>query len=303
MNTAPSPTDHRHHGSSGAALVWSLVITVLFGVIEALGGWFGGSLALLGDAGHMITDATALGLALLATWIAKRPPSPRHSYGLGRAEVIAAMINALLMFAIVTSIVITAVARLNSPHPVSGGLVMLIAGVGLAVNIAVAAILSRGERTLNVRAALIHVMGDMLGSIAALVAGAVVYFTGWTPIDPILSLFICVLILLSSVKLMGDALHVIMEGVPPGVDLQEVGNSMARMDGVHSIHDLHIWMLSSGTVVLSAHVVISDMNRWEHILDGLHKLLQDRFDISHATLQPEPVTRVVHPVKEVRIGR
>lgn len=303
MSTGQPTTDHLHGATPGAALVGALLITVLFAVVEALGGWFGGSLALLGDAGHMVTDATALGLALLATWITKRPPSPRHSYGLGRAEVIAAMINGLLMFGIVTSIVITAVERLRTPQPVSGVAVMIIAAVGLAVNIVVAAILSHGERTLNTRAALIHVMGDMLGSIAALAAGAVVYFTGWTPIDPTLSLFICVLILLSSVKLMGDALHVIMEGVPPGIDLREVGNSMARVDGVHSVHDLHIWMLSSGTVVLSAHVVIGDMNRWESTLNGLHKLLQERFDISHATLQPEPVTRVIHPVKEVGTGR
>ena len=291
---------HHHHDRGGKPLIGALVLTMLFAGVEAVSGWLGGSLTLLGDAGHMITDATALGLALLANWIAKRPPSPRHTFGLGRAEVIAAMINGLLMFVIVASIVVTAIERLHSPQPVSGGLVMAVAAVGLAINLLVAFILSRGERTLNTRAALLHVMGDVLGSIAALVAGAVIYLTGWTPIDPLLSLLICVIIMFSSVKLMGDALHVIMEGVPPDVDLNAVGRAMAGIDGVHSVHDLHIWMLSSGTVMLSAHVVVDDINRWERLLTDLHKLLQDRFDITHATLQPEPVTRVIHPLRQLR---
>jgi len=273
---------------------------VTFAVVEAVGGWLGGSLALLGDAGHMITDATALGLALLASWIAKRPPSSRHTYGLSRAEVVAAIVNGLLMFAIVAAIVITAVARLQTPQPVAGGAVMLIGAFGLAINIAVALVLSRGERTLNTRAALLHVMGDMLGSVAALAAGTVIYFTGWTPIDPILSVFICLLILVSSVKLVKDALHVIMEGVPPQVDLHEVGNAMAGIDGVHSVHDLHIWMLSSDTIMLTAHIVVGDLTRWEGTLNALHALLHERFDIDHVTLQPEPVTRVVRPLRQVR---
>lgn len=291
---------HHHHGHGGRPLVGALVLTMLFAAVEAASGWVGGSLTLLGDAGHMITDATALGLALLATWISKRPPSPRHTFGLGRAEVVAAMVNGLLMFAIVASIVVTAISRLQTPHTVSGGVVMVVAAVGLAVNLLVAFILSRGERTLNIRAALLHVMGDVLGSIAALVAGAVVYYTGWTPIDPLLSLLICVIILFSSVKLMTDSIHVIMEGVPPNIDLNEVGRSMAGIEGVNSVHDLHIWMLSSGTVMLSAHVIVDDINRWERQLTDLHKLLQKRFNITHATLQPEPVTRIIHPLRQLR---
>lgn len=291
---------HHHHGGGGRSLFMALFLTVAFAAVEAVGGWLGGSLALLGDAGHMITDATALGLALLASWIAKRPPSPRHTYGLSRAEVVAAIVNGLLMFAIVAAIVITAIERLTAPEPVAGGTVMLIGTFGLAVNIIVAVVLSRGERTLNTRAALLHVIGDMLGSVAALAAGAVIYFTGWTPIDPILSLFICLLILASSVKLLRDALHVIMEGVPPEVDLHEVGHAMAGVEGVHSVHDLHIWMLSSDSIMLTAHVIVGDMNRWEGTLNALHALLHERFNIAHVTLQPEPVTRVVHPLREVR---
>lgn len=303
MSAEPLSSHHpHHHGGAGRSLFMALFVTVTFAAVEALGGWLGGSLTLLGDAGHMITDATALGLALLASWIAKRPPSPRHTYGLSRAEVVAAIINGLLMFVIVGSIVVTAIGRLHASEsvPVSGGMVMVIGALGLLVNIAVALVLSRGERTLNTRAALLHVIGDMLGSVAALGAGTVIYFTGWTPIDPILSLFICLLILASSFKLLRDAVHVIMEGVPPDVDLHEVGHAMAGIEGVHSVHDLHIWMLSSQTIMLTAHVVVGDLGRWEGVLTALHTLLRERFNITHATLQPEPLTRVVHPLREMR---
>lgn len=291
-----------HHHAAGTPLAWAVLATVSFAAVEAAGGWWSGSLALLGDAGHMITDATALGMAWLATWIARRPPSPRHTYGLGRAEILSAMVNGLLMFGIVGAIVYTAVQRLHAAPAVAGGTVMIIAAGGLLVNSAIAYVLSRGARTISTRGALLHVMGDMLGSIAALATGAVIYSTGWTPIDPILSIFISVLILISSVKLLGDALHVVMEGVPHEIDAQEVGRALAAVDGVHSVHDLHIWALSSGTVVLSAHVVIEDLARWERLLDALHGVLRERFDITHATLQPEPLTRIVRPLRDARHG-
>ena len=178
-------------------------------------------------------------------------------------------------------------SRLRSPAPVAGEAVMGIAFVGLLINVAVAWLLSRGEHTLNTRAALIHVMGDLLGSIAALAAGAVVFFTGWTPIDPILSLFICALILFSALRLLREALHVIMEGVPLDLDLPEVGQAMAATPGVDSIHDLHIWTLSSGQVMLSAHVIIPDLSQWEDTLQSLRELIHERFHIDHVTLQPE----------------
>ena len=262
-------------------------MTLGFAFVEGAGGWWADSLALLGDAGHMMSDATALGVAALAAWVAKRPPSTRHSYGMGRAEVVAAVANSLFMVAVVAAIAVAAVIRLQSPAPVKGGAVIGVALAGLIINLMVAWILSRGERTLNTRAALLHVAGDLLGSIAALTAGTVIYFTGWTPIDPLLSLFICALILYSALRLLREALHVIMEGVPSYLDLPEVGHTMAALPGVGSIHDLHIWTLSSGQVMLSAHVVIADMSRWEEIFDALQTLLQERFGIDHMTLQPE----------------
>ncbi len=293
---------HAHAGRGserfvGRQLPFALALTLAFAAIEAIAGWWSGSLALLGDAGHMLTDGAALGIALLAAWVAARPPSERHSYGLGRAEVVGALVNGLLMLAIIIGIVVEAVKRLHAPAPVAGGVVMLVAAAGLAANVVVALLLSRGEQTLNVRGAFLHVMGDLLGSIAALISGAVIYFTGWLPIDSILSMFICLLILYSSLYLLRDALHVLMEGVPRHLDMQGIGRALAAADArIRSVHDLHIWNLSSGMIALSAHVVIDDMGHWEGVLDGLRALLRERFGIEHVTLQPETDTYVLKPV-------
>jgi cobalt-zinc-cadmium efflux system protein len=280
--------DHtQHHAMRGGTLYWALLLTLGFALVEALGGWWASSLALLGDAGHMLSDAVALGMAGVAAWISRRPPSARHSYGLRRAEVIAALLNSLLMLAVVIGIVVEAIQRIRQPQPVSGLIVIGIASAGLLINVIVALVLSRGANDMNTRAALIHVMGDLLGSVAALIAGAVIYYTGWMPIDPILSLAICGLILYSTLRLLRDALHVLMEGVPPHLDLNIVGDSLARVTGVNSIHDLHIWMLSSGMPALSAHVVLEDISHWTKILDEMRYLLRQRFAIDHVTLQPE----------------
>lgn len=295
--TFMATSQHAHQHATGNSLLWSLVVTAGFALIEAIGGWWSSSLALLGDAGHMLTDTTALGLAAFAAWVGRQPPSARHSYGLVRAEVIAAMVNSLFMLVIVVGIAAYAIERLNNPQPVKGGAVMVIASIGLMVNIIVALILHRGEKTLNTRAALLHVMGDLLGSVAALIAGAVIFFTGWIPIDPLLSLLICVLILYASLRLLWEALHVIMEGVPRYIDLPEVGQAMAGVGAVKSIHDLHIWTLSSGMVALSAHVVISDMAQWHEILVSLRNLLHDRYAIDHVTLQPELDHQIVQPIE------
>ena len=208
------------------------------------------------------------------------------------------------MVAVVVAIAIAAVLRLREPAPVAGSTVMGVALAGLIINLGVAWILSRGEHTLNSRAALVHVMGDLLGSVAALTAGAVVYFTGWTPIDPILSLFICALILYSALRLLREALHVIMEGVPLDLDLSEVGQAMAATPGVISVHDLHIWTLSSGKAILSAHVIVPDMTDWEDTMLALRDIIHERFDIEHVTLQPERQGQgsVVH-VPLVRLSR
>lgn len=281
--------DHRAHVKAGrsAALAWALVLTFWFAIVEAFAGWWSGSLALLGDAGHMMSDSAALGLALMAAWIAQRPPSAKHTYGLGRLETLAAFANGVLMIAIVVALVVVAIGRLQHPQPVQGGAVIGVATLGLLINIAVLFVLSRGEQSLNTRGALLHVVGDLLGSIAAIVSGAVIYFTGWMPIDPILSMVICALILASSLNLLRESLRVILEGVPIHLNLREVGVAMANVPGVVSVHDLHIWTMGNGQPALSAHVVIGGMARWPDILAQQLQVLNENYHVEHVTLQPE----------------
>lgn len=280
-------------GSSRTLLI-ALTLTGSYALVEAIGGWLAGSLALLADAGHMVSDTMALGLAAGAALVAQRPATHRHSYGFGRVEVVAATVNALFLLGVVAAIAWAAVGRLREPVPVSGGMVLVIASAGLVLNLVVAWLLWRGEQTLNVRAALLHVIGDILGSVAALASGAVILVTGWTPIDPILSLFICVLILISCVRLLREALHVVLEAVPRDIELPDVGRRMATVDGVRQVHDLHIWQVGSGNVMLTAHLVIDSYDGWERVHGEVLALLRDGWGIEHVTLQPEitPVAAV-----------
>lgn len=288
--------DHYHDASNGGSkrLVVALVVTLFFAAIEAIAGWWAGSLALMGDAGHMVSDSTALGIAAFAAFLASKPPTARLTYGLGRAEIIAALVNAGLMLALVTAIILTAIGRFGAPRSIDGPIVIIVALIGLVINIVLLFILSRGSQTLNTRGAVLHVMGDFLGSVAALVSGIVIYFTNWTPIDAILSIFICILIAVSAMRLLRESLHVIMEGVPSHLSSVDVGTAMAESDGVRSVHDLHIWTVSSGQVALSAHVVIDEFSRWPEILSRINHMLLDRFHINHSTLQPETNTHILH---------
>lgn len=284
---------HHHGGDDGAhrphrRLLAALVLTLSFALIEAIAGWWSGSLALLSDAGHMLTDSLALGLAALASILARRGPSARHSYGWGRAEILAALFNALVMIALIAAISAEAVHRLRSPSPVEGAAVMSVAFVGLLINVAAAWLLSGARDNLNVRAALLHVIGDLLGSVAALVSGAVIMLTGWVAIDPLLSLLIVLLILVSAVRILHEALHALMEGVPRHLDLERIGYAMAATDSVVSVHDLHIWSLSASRAALSAHIVLQDLGDWPEVLAHLRDFLAREYGIEHVTLQPEP---------------
>ncbi|MCG6895637.1 MAG: cation diffusion facilitator family transporter [Thiocapsa sp.] len=282
-----------HRVDSRRILTLAVGLTLGYAIVGAVGGWLSGSLALLSDAGHMLTDSTALGLAAIAAWMARHPPSHRHSYGLGRLETLAALFNVLLMVILVIAISAAALERLRAPPPVRGGVVTWVAFLGLLVNIAAAWLLMGGRDNLNVRAALLHVFGDLLGSIAALVSGVVILYTGWRPIDPLLSLVIVVLILVSTLRLLREVLHTLLEGVPKHLNLQEVGRAMAGVEGVLSVHDLHIWSLTGETTVLSAHVVLQRIDGWRAVLGQLQELLAERFGIAHVTLQPEPVETIV----------
>ncbi len=294
--------DHHHaHGeAAGRALWFAVALTLGYAAVEAGMGWWAGSLALVADAGHMVNDALALVIAAVASWVSRRPVSRLHSYGLGRAEFIAALVNSLGLLALVAWISVSAVQRWQIPQAVQGEAVSITAALGLLINIGVAWLLFRGEQNLNTRAALLHVMGDLLGSVAALIAGVVIVFTGWTPIDPLLSLAIGALILVSSLRLLRQALHGIMEGVPLHLSLEEIGQEMACVPGVVSVHDLHVWSVASEKIMLSAHLTVADMARWEGILAESRKLLHDRFGIEHVTLQPEPAVQIIRWVSKER---
>lgn len=278
---------HVSVGRSQGALAFALCLTLAFAAIEVLSGFIANSLALISDAGHMVTDAAALGLALLAQLIAKRPPSARHSFGFGRAEALAAFVNALAMLAVVAWIAFEALQRFRTPQQVEGGTVLVVAAIGLAINLLVAWLLSRDQESLNTRAALVHVMGDILGSVAAIAAGAVIYYTGWMPIDPLLSLFVSALILRSTIGVLRDAYHALMEGVPHQIDYLQVGADLAAMPGVLSVHDLHVWDMSPGQPALIGHLRIGNLRDWPQVLATVKAMLLAKHGIDHVTLQPE----------------
>lgn len=290
---------HHHHEATHRRLLWALLLTGGFGLVELGGGFWSGSLALISDAGHMFTDAGALLLALLASRIGRRPANQAKSYGYARAEVIGALVNGVLMLGLVLWIFVEAVQRLLHPHAVNGIGVMTIAGIGLLVNLASAWLLSHDHGNLNSRAAFIHVLGDLLGSAAAIVAGAVIYATGWQPIDPLLSMLVCLLILRSTWSLLRQSVNVLMDSVPEHLDLNEIGHALAAEEGVIEVHDLHIWPLGGDRIALSAHLTIEHPENWPALLTHLNHLLKTRYGIGHTTLQP--VWRVPAPAHTIAI--
>jgi cobalt-zinc-cadmium efflux system protein len=285
---------HSHHHSrdhsrnvTTHALWVALALTAGFAVVEAVAGWLSGSLALISDAGHMATDAAAFVVALIAQALARRPPSQRASYGYTRAEVLAAFLNALAMLALVVWVAVEAVSRLLQPAGVDGSVVIGVAAAGMAVNLVVAFMLSRTAATsINARGALLHVVGDLLGSVAALVAGAIVYFTGWTPADPILSLVVVLLILRSTLLLLRQSSGVLMERVPAHLSYDDIGRALAALPGVTGVHDLHVWLMDADRPAMSAHVALAEAAAWPRVLASAQRLLAHDFGIEHVTLQP-----------------
>jgi cobalt-zinc-cadmium efflux system protein len=278
---------HTIEGRSQKAMAAALGLTLLFAGIEVVSGFIANSLALISDAGHMVTDAAALGLALLAQVIARRPPSERHSFGFVRAEALAAFVNSLAMLALVGWIVVEAAQRLAHPESVAGSTVFVVAAIGACINIAVAWVLSLGEQSINTRAAIINVLGDLAGSVAAIAAGAIIHFTGWVRIDPILSIFVSLLILHSTAGVLRESYHFLMEGVPHQIDYLQVGADLVTIPGVHSVHDLHVWDMSPGEPALIGHLEIGDLNAWPDVLRAVKAMLLEKYGIDHVTLQPE----------------
>ena len=289
--------DHKSKPAGSRPLAIAVALTGGYALIELAGGLWSGSLALLADAGHMATDSAALLFALAANIIARRPVSDRHSFGLARVEVVAAFVNALAMLLVVGWIFFEAFERIGTPVPVKGGAVFVIAGVGLAINIAVAWTLSRDRENVNTRAALIHVLGDLLGSVAAIVAGVVIFFGGPLLVDPLLSMLVGGLILRSTVGVLRETTLVLLDSVPQGVDYQRVGRTLAEVPGIVSVHDLHVWAMVPGRSALSAHVLVDDIERWPVILHQVRYQMRRDFGIDHITLQPEWLRREASVVK------
>ncbi|HET7340883.1 MAG TPA: cation diffusion facilitator family transporter [Methylomirabilota bacterium] len=293
---------HDHARVTAGARSWpilALTLGLTCGVllIELIGSFFTGSLALLADAGHLLTDAGGLALALFAIWIANRPPTPAKTYGYFRAEILAALVNALLLMAVAGFILAEAWQRLRTPAAVLAAPMAAVAALGLGVNIVCALLLHRASaESLNVRAASLEVLSDALSSLATLIAAGVVLATGWTGADPLAGVLIALLIVPRTWTLLRQAVNVLLEGVPPHLHLGEIEEAMLAVPGVRRVHDLHVWTLTSGRETMSAHVVVADVGESERLLGELHALLHARFGIDHTTVQletePSPVLQI-----------
>lgn len=277
------------HSSNERRVFWSAVLVGAFMVAEFLGGLVSGSLALLADAGHMLTDFASLALAWFAFRLSRRPADWRRTYGFDRFQVMVAFVNGLTLVFIALWIFYEAADRLFSPLPVTGGIVAAIATAGLAVNLGAFWLLHGADReNLNVRGAAFHVMGDLLGSVAALAAGAVILLTGWTPIDPLLSVFVGLLILRSAWSLIRDAGHILLEGAPPNVDTREIAADLvACIRGVERVHHVHAWSITQERRMITLHAEITDETPYDVAIAAIKARLKDRFGISHATVEVE----------------
>ncbi|EHU01545.1 CDF family zinc transporter ZitB [Pantoea stewartii] len=282
---------HSHSGqdTNRTRLMAAFAVTALFMVAEVIGGWLSGSLALLADAGHMLTDTAALLMALLAVQFAKRKPNERHTFGLLRLTTLAAFVNALALIGITILIVWEAVERFTHPQPVTGGLMLGIAIAGLLANILSFWLLHHGseEKNLNVRAAALHVMGDLLGSVGAIVAAVIILFTNWTPIDPILSIVVSMLVLRSAWSLLRESLHELLEGAPASLDVKKLRRDLKRnIPEVRDVHHLHVWQVGEQPI-LTLHVQVIPPRDHDGLLRRIHTYLHDHYQIEHATVQME----------------
>jgi len=300
--------DHSHdHGGAGrpkgrqaladerkkdrTRLVAALTLTSVIAVAEVVGGYLTNSLALMSDAGHMLTDVSAIALSLLALWFAGKPATVKKTYGYYRMEILSALFNGVLLLATTAVIVYEAWQRFRDPKPIDLGPMMVVASIGLVANLAGLAFLHQAH-SMNVRGAFLHVLGDTLSSLGVLLGAGLMWWTGWLVVDPIISVIICGVIIINSYRLVRDAVDVLLEAVPSHVDLEAVRDIMAKVPGVSAVHDLHVWTISSGIYALSAHLVVADPMTCnnDQILSAVKHDLFDRFGIDHTTIQIESET-------------
>ncbi len=289
---------HQNHSQGGhtlkknnrTALTAALIITAGIMVLEFLGGLFTNSLALLSDAGHMLSDTTSLGLSLFAAVLALKPPSPQKTYGFYRFEILAAFFNGLTLFAIAGFIVWEAYERFFAPPLVNSGYMIGIACLGLLANLVSARILTgqgNMEQSINLRSAYLHILGDALGSVGAIIAGLLMYFFSWYWADPVISVIVALLILRSAWVVIDESVNILLEGTPPTINWEEVRGSLLTIDGVKAVHDLHIWTITSGLESLTCHLVIEADRDPQPILQAAICIIRDKFQINHTTIQIE----------------
>src|ERR671921_383643 len=273
-----------------------LGLTLVFMVVEAIGGWISGSLALLADAGHMLTDAGALGLSLLSAWVALRPANDNKTFGYQRWEILAALINGAALFGIAAWVIVEAVQRIQDPQPIEAQLFLIVAAAGLLVNLLGLRMLHHSRHgSLNARGAYLHLLGDALGSAGALAAAAVIWLTGWTLADPIISIVLALLILIGAWRLLRESTDILLEGVPGHVSIPEVHRRMLGVAGVTAVHDLHVWTVTSGMVAMSGHAIVPELASHPEVLEGI-RIEMARLGIAHVTIQLE----VQHECEEPR---
>jgi cobalt-zinc-cadmium efflux system protein len=279
---------HEHHGSE-RRVFWAAILTAGFMLAEVAGGLLAGSLALVADAAHMLTDAVSLGLAWFAFRIARQPADWRRTYGFDRFQILAAFTNGVVLFLVAAWIVAEAVGRLVTPEPVLGGAMLAIAALGLLANAGVFAILHGGDReNLNVRGAILHVLGDMLGSVAAIVAAGIILLTGWTPADPILSVLVSLLVLRAAWRIAAEAGHILLEGAPAGLDVRTIGPDLVEnVPGVADVHHVHAWSLTQKKPLVTLHARLEEPHGSQATLTAIKARLRERFGIGHATVEME----------------
>jgi len=285
--------EEHHPAGSVKMLAYALAITLVFALVEVAGGLISGSLALLGDAGHMFTDVLALGLSLGAALMAGRVATERHTFGFLRAEVLVALVNGIALVGISLLVVHEALGRLSDPTPVDADLMLIVALVGMAANLLGMTLLHRGSKeNLNVRGAFLHMMGDLLSSFGVIAAALLIRFLGWQEADALIGLAIAAVIMVGAYRLISQSVSILLEAVPKHIELKEVEEAMTSVEGVIMVHDLHVWTLSSGIYALSGHVVVGDqqVSACSPVLRELERMLEERFHIGHVTIQIETGT-------------
>ncbi|MFL5482920.1 MAG: cation diffusion facilitator family transporter [Gemmatimonadaceae bacterium] len=286
--------DHRHglgHSHIGdvsvAGLRIALTITAIFLVVEVVGGVLANSIALLADAGHMLTDVAALGLALFVAWFSKQPSSPQKTYGYLRWEILAAFVNGATLLLISAGILVEAVVRLRHPEAVGGGLMLGVAVAGLAANLVSARVLSGSSReNLNTRGAYLHVLGDLLATVGTIIAALLIRFTGWLMADPVASILTTVLIMGGAWRLVRESVDILLESTPAHIPMPAVRSQLEAIPGIESVHDVHVWAVTPAIVAMSAHCIVREPDQHQHVLEHIHDAMR-LFGIQHVTIQLE----------------